>query len=145
MVGMASTEDAAAFVAAFQRIRDTNDSAALGRLWHPDGTMTHPNLSRPIRGTQMPAWNDHTLGRLPDLRWELADWAARDDVVYIEWICRATVDDAEVAWGGVDRFVLREGRIAEEIVYCDTMPLLAARDPALRRPAAIDADRLAGR
>jgi ketosteroid isomerase-like protein len=145
MAAMTSMEEAAVFVAAFQKIRDTNDSAALGRLWHPDGTLTHPNLSHPISGTQLPAFNDRTLERLPDLRWELVDWATRGDVVYLEWTCSATVNGVEVLWGGVDRVVLRAGRIAEEVVYCDTMPLLAARDPALRRPASIDADLLAHR
>jgi hypothetical protein len=134
--------DAARFVADYQRIRDMDDSPALGRLWDPDGTLHHPNLSRPIRGAQLPAFNDYTLSRLPDLCWALDDWATRGNVVYLEWTCRATVSGNRVVWSGVDRIEFHRGLITKEIVYCDTMPLLEAREPSMRRPALIDADHL---
>jgi ketosteroid isomerase-like protein len=131
--------DAATFVAAYVRVRQGQDSRALGELWHPDGVLRHPTLSRPVKGSRLAAYDDYTKKRLPGLTWELLDWAARGAVLYLEWRCRARSGSGALVFDGVDRIVLRGGRIIEEIVYCDTHPLWEARDESMRRPALIDA------
>ncbi|MBV9847160.1 MAG: nuclear transport factor 2 family protein [Kutzneria sp.] len=139
---MHSEKDTAAWIAAYEQVRRSNDSAALGRMWAPDGTLHHPDLSRPIPGSQLPAYNDDILRRLPDITWELLRWASRDDIVYLEWTCRATISGTPLVWSGVDRMVIHDGLITEEVVYYDTVPLWITRDPLMRRAARVDADLL---
>jgi hypothetical protein len=134
----------AAFVAAYVRVRRARDSQALGELWDPDGVLRHPVLSGPIAGSQLAAYDEYTRERLPGLSWELLDWAASGAVLYLEWRCRAGAGESMLVFDGVDRITVRDGRIVEEIVYCDTYPLWAAREDSMRRPALIDAAIFAG-
>jgi len=41
-------------------------------------------------------------------------------------------------YSGVDRFRLRDGRIAEEVVYVDTLAIRVATAPGMARPARVD-------
>jgi hypothetical protein len=63
----------------------------------------------------------------PRLVWSLVDWTWRGDVVVIEWESTLPAGEELTRWRGVDKLTLREGRIAEEIVYSDPSPLLALR------------------
>jgi len=47
--------------------------------------------------------------------------------VIIEWQTTRIVNGARFDWRGVDKFRIRDGRIAEEVVYSDTAPLRALR------------------
>jgi ketosteroid isomerase-like protein len=58
----------------------------------------------------------------------------RGDVVVVEWQATRTADGQRLDWGGVDKFRLRDGRIAEERVYMDTAPLRTARSIAWPGP-----------
>lgn len=53
----------------------------------------------------------------------------------IEWQATRTVGGQRFDWRGVDKFRLRDGRIAEERVYMDTAALRTARN--LRWPEPI--------
>jgi len=57
----------------------------------------------------------------------LLDWASRGDVVIVEWQTSRIVDGKRFDWRGVDKFRIREGKVIEERVYCDTAPLRALR------------------
>jgi ketosteroid isomerase-like protein len=59
--------------------------------------------------------------------WKLVDWTSRDDVVVIEWESSNRYGEQVVVWRGVDKMTFRDGKIIEEIVYCDTAPLQALR------------------
>ena len=82
------------------------------------------------------------LGRLtellaetaPDQVWQLLDWTARGCVVIVEWQVTRTAGGRRLDWRGIDKFHLREGRIAEERVYMDTAALRAARSLAWPEP-----------
>ena len=63
----------------------------------------------------------------PDFVWQLLDWTSRGDVVIIEWQTTRNVNGARFDWRGVDKFRIRDGKIAEERVYSDTAPLRAFR------------------
>jgi ketosteroid isomerase-like protein len=63
----------------------------------------------------------------PDFVWQLLDWTSRGDVVIIEWQTTRHVNGVRFEWRGVDKFRIRDGRIAEERVYSDTAPLRAFR------------------
>lgn len=115
---------------------------AIDDLWSEDGTLTHPTLDRPISGKLVPFWERYCRAALPDLTWQLLSWLGQDNLVFIEWECRATVNNETVSWRGVDRFLLRNERIQEEVVYSDTMPLLSAIDPSAKRDALVQAEEL---
>ncbi len=70
----------------------------------------------------------------PDHVWQLLDWTSRSDVVVVEWQATRTADGQRLDWRGVDKFRLRNGRIAEERVYMDTAMLRAARSIAWPTP-----------
>jgi ketosteroid isomerase-like protein len=63
----------------------------------------------------------------PDFVWQLLDWTSRGDVLIIEWQTTRNVNGVRFEWRGVDKFRIRDGRIAEERVYSDTAPLHAFR------------------
>jgi len=54
--------------------------------------------------------------------------------IAIEWQATRTAGGRRIDWRGVDKFRLREGRIAEERVYMDTAVLRAARSLAWPEP-----------
>jgi hypothetical protein len=58
-------------------------------------------------------------------------WAARGDVLFVEWVCTGTVNGTPTEWEGVDRMILRGDKIAEEVVFVDTYPLRRAQDATL--------------
>jgi hypothetical protein len=67
---------------------------------------------------------------MPDISLELRNWAARGNVVFVEYTMTATAGDQPLAWDGIGRFVLRDGRVIEAIGRWDTaqlQPALAAR------------------
>ena len=72
----------------------------------------------------------------PDFVWQLLDWTSRGDVVIIEWQTTRNVNGARFEWRGVDKFRIKDGKIAEERVYSDTAPLPGL--PIHRRNAGAD-------
>ena len=119
--------DAQAFVAAFSAAWQARDPAAFEALWHADGVLHWPYVDRPIAGSEIGQLNRLLTEQAPDLTWSLLDWTWRDDVVVVEWESSRPAGDGSVSWRGVDKFTLRDGRIAEEVVYSDTAPLRAMR------------------
>jgi ketosteroid isomerase-like protein len=122
------------FVISFAAAWAARDPAAFAALWHPDGVLHYPLLDRPIRGDELPRLNEVQNQAAPDLVWQLLDWTARGDVVIIEWQCSRVIDGRRLDWRGVDKFRLRDGRIAEERVYMDTAILRAAREGKAPEP-----------
>ena len=78
-------------------------------------------------GREIGKLNDLTKAIAPHLTWKLVDWTSRDDVVVIEWESSNRYGERVIVWRGVDKMTLRDGKIIEEIVYCDTAPLQALR------------------
>ena len=58
--------------------------------------------------------------------------------MFVEWECKATVGGRPIEWRGIDKFTLAGSKIAEEVVYSDTLPLWAALDPTMERGALVD-------
>ena len=71
-----------------------------------------------MRADQYPAHVARILELFPDLRLEVVDHAPTADGVMIAWRAHATVGSSPREWSGVDRLVLRDGRVAGgEITY----------------------------
>ncbi len=130
---MTETE-AAAFVEAFTAAWRSRDPASFEALWHPDGILRWPFSDRPIAGSEIGRLNALLAAQAPDLVWTLLGWTWRGDVVVVEWENSRGAGNARVVWRGADKFTLRQGRIAEEIVYADTAPLRAMRSGAALEP-----------
>ena len=115
------------FVAAWA----SREPRVMAGLWHEDGWLRHPALDAPIDGATVPLNNDNTKALIPDLQWRLRHWAAREDVLFLEWVCTGTVNGTLMEWEGVDRMILRSDKIAEEVVFHDTYPLRRLLDDSL--------------
>jgi ketosteroid isomerase-like protein len=120
-------QDVQEFVTRFAAAWASRDGKAFLALWHPDGVLHSPLYDRPVRGEEFGQLTDLVRNSAPDLVWQLLDWTSRGDVVVIEWQTTRIVAGQRLDTRGVDKFRLREGRIAEERVYTDTAALRALR------------------
>ena len=86
------------------------------------------------RARGVPSGSATQTAAAPDFVWQLLDWTSRGDVVIIEWQTTRIVNGARFDWRGVDKFRIKAGKIAEEVVYCDTAPLRALRTGEALQP-----------
>ncbi len=136
-----SHEELAAFVSRFAQAWASREPQAFEALWHPEGRLHFPFADRPIEGREIGRLNRILNETAPDLTWTLLGWTARGDILVVEWECANLLGGRRIAWRGVDRIVLRDGRILQEVVYTDTAPLQAMRRgeafaPLLQMPPA---------
>jgi len=129
------TED---FVLQFVDAWARHDSGGFAELWLKDGVFIHPTVAKPLSGSAVPEWSERIKRAMRDFTFRADEWASREDLVFLQWTSTATVGDRNLRWSGVDRFRLRDWRIAEEVVYFDTLPVWAAVDPTMVRPALVD-------
>ncbi|MEH2473841.1 ketosteroid isomerase-like protein [Nitrobacteraceae bacterium AZCC 2161] len=122
------------FVTRFAAAWAARDGEAFLKLWHPDGTLRTPLVGRPVAGNELARLMDVQKEAAPDFVWQLLDWTSRGDVVIIEWQTTRIINGARFDWRGVDKFRIKDGRIAEECVYTDTAPLRAARAGTVLEP-----------
>jgi limonene-1,2-epoxide hydrolase len=117
-----STE-AAEFAERFETAWSKSNATALGELLADDVVLVQPAMPT-IQGKREAEESFSKLfGLIPDLHVRVHRWAARDDVLFIEFTLVGTFGGEEVSWPAVDRFLLRDGLVAERISYFDPMPL----------------------
>jgi ketosteroid isomerase-like protein len=129
-----TTEEVQDFVTRFAAAWAARDGNAFLELWHPDGTLTTPLVDRPVKGSELAKLLEVQTASAPDFVWQLLDWTSRGNVVIIEWQTTRHVGGARFEWRGADKFRLRDGKIAEEVVYSDTAPLRAFRSAEKLEP-----------
>ncbi|MDQ8730186.1 nuclear transport factor 2 family protein [Bradyrhizobium sp. LHD-71] len=115
------------FITKFAAAWAARDGKAFLQLWDPEGVLRTPFVGRALAGAELERLNDVQKEQAPDLVWQLLDWASRGDVVVVEWQVSRVAGGKRIDFRGVDKFRLRDGKIAEEVVYADTAPLRAAR------------------
>ena len=115
------------FVTRFAAAWAARDGNAFLDLWHAEGLLHTPMVSRPVRGGELDRLLEVQTAAAPDFVWQLLDWASRGDVVIVEWQTSRIISGKRFDWRGVDKFRIREGKVIEERVYCDTAPLRALR------------------
>jgi ketosteroid isomerase-like protein len=113
------------FVTRFATAWAARDGNAFLDLWHPEGTLNTPMVNRTIKGSELGRLLEVQKAAAPDFVWQLLDWTSRGDVVVIEWQTTRIVNGARFDWRGVDKFRIRDGKVIDERVYCDTAPLRA--------------------
>jgi ketosteroid isomerase-like protein len=122
------------FVSRFAAAWAARDPEAFLALWHPDGILRSPLYDRPVAGKKLGRLTELVRQAAPDHVWQLLDWTARGDIAIVEWQATRTAGGRRIDWRGVDKFRLRDGRIAEETVYMDTAPLRAGSGVAWPQP-----------
>jgi limonene-1,2-epoxide hydrolase len=126
-----SASAASLFVDRFETQWSKSNADALGELLTDDVVLIQPAMPS-ITGKQAANEAFSRLFRLiPDLHVRVHRWAARDEVLFIEFTLIGTFGGREVSWPAVDRFLLRDGLAAERISYFDPMPLMLT---VLKRP-----------
>lgn len=93
---------------------------------HPDATIDHSGMEQPIRGDEEPDYVRGIKALMPDISLEMRSWAAREDVIFVEYAMEATVNGERVAWDGIGRFKLRDGRVIDAIGRWDPTKVQAA-------------------
>jgi ketosteroid isomerase-like protein len=126
--------DVQQFVTKFAAAWAARDGEAFLALWHSDGVLRTPFAGRAIAGSELGRLNDIQKQQAPDLVWQLLDWTSRGDVAIVEWQTSRIVGGKRFDFRGVDKFRLRDGKIAEEIVYADTAPMRAAQSGDVLKP-----------
>ena len=115
------------FITRFAAAWAARDGNAFLDLWHPEGSLNTPLVSRTIKGSELHRLMEVQKAAAPDFVWQLLDWTSRGDIVIIEWQTTRIINGQRFSWRGIDKFRLKAGKILEERVYCDTAPLRALR------------------
>jgi ketosteroid isomerase-like protein len=115
------------FVIRFAAAWAARDGKAFLDLWHPEGLLHTPMVGRVVKGSELGRLLEMQAAAVPDFVWQLLDWTSRGDVVIIEWQTTRIINGERFSWRGVDKFRIRDSKIVEERVYCDTAPLRALR------------------
>jgi hypothetical protein len=86
-----------------------------------------PWSPKPVRGCE-----DYTKGMatvlaiVPDITLEVVEHAANGNIVFVHWLARGTGAKGPFELPGVDRFLLRDGLVAETRVFFDSGRFRAA-------------------
>jgi ketosteroid isomerase-like protein len=135
-LGQPDTVGASDFVDRFASAWGRSDLEGLMALLADDVVLIQPMMQTVTGKAACREEFSRLFGFIPDLRARVHRWAARDDVVFIEFTLEGTVGGRAVSWPAVDRFRLRDGLAVERVSYFDPLPIgleLLKRPRAWRR------------
>lgn len=115
--------EASDFVERFASAWGRSDLDALMALLAGDVVLVQPMLRKVTGKAACREEFARLFALIPDLRARVHRWAARGEIVFIEFTLSGTLGGAEVSWPVVDRFLLRDGLVAERVSYFDSLPL----------------------
>lgn len=98
-----------------------------------DATFTQPMFAAAHGHDQIAALFRQLFVLLPDMTAIPTQSAVRDDIVFIESACTATLGRKPVRFSVCDRFQIKDGKVIERASYSDSLPLVLS---TLRRPSA---------
>ncbi len=121
-------QDVERFMQIYEEIWPSFDADRLEKfeMVHPEARIDHSGMEQPIRGDEEPDYVRGIKALMPDISLETRNWAARGDVVFVEYAMEATVNGERLAWDGIGRFELRDGRVIDAIGRWDTAAIQAA-------------------
>jgi ketosteroid isomerase-like protein len=111
------------FVDRFASAWARSDLDALMALLAEDVVLIQPMMPVTVGKTACREEFSRLFELIPDLSASVHRWAARGDVIFIEFTLSGTFGGGEVSWPAVDRFLLRDGLVAERVSYFDPLPL----------------------
>jgi hypothetical protein len=120
------------FMQRYLEVWPSFDADRLDVAIDPGATIHHPGMESPIRGIDEPDYVRATKTLMPDISLKVANWAANDDVVFIEYEISGTLAGRSLNWTGIGRFKLRGERAIDAIGRWDNLELLAQIDPTVR-------------
>ena len=124
--------DVERFLARYLAAWPSFDVDRMPEVVHPEATIHHSGMERPISGAAEPDYARAIKALMPDISLEVRNWAAREDVVFIEYELSATVGGKPLTWTGIGRFKLRGERAFDVIGRWDNLELLSRLDPDLQ-------------
>jgi hypothetical protein len=120
------------FMQRYMEVWPSFDADRLDAAIDPEATIHHSGMESPIRGVDEPDYVRAIKTLMPDISLEVANWAASDDVVFIEYEMSGTLAGRSLSWTGIGRFKLRGERAIDAIGRWDNLELLAQIDPTVR-------------
>lgn len=105
------------------------DADRLDEAVDPEATIHHSGMEAPIRDVDEPDYVRAIKALMPDIRLEVSNWAAGEDVVFVEYAMSGTLAGKSLNWTGIGRFKLRGERAIDAIGRWDNLALLAQIDP----------------
>ncbi len=116
------------FIQVYEEIWPSFDADRLEKfeMVHPEASIDHSGMEQPIRGDEEPDYVRGIKALMPDISLQTRNWAARGDVIFVEYAMAATVNDERIAWDGIGRFRLLDGRVIDAIGRWDPAPIQAA-------------------
>jgi hypothetical protein len=122
------------FMQGYADLWRTADASLIEEVYHPLWKGRSPTVGhRTIRRDHLPAYCEQTKAALPDYTLQPIRWAARDNVLFIEWFVSGTLAGESVRWEGIDRQTLCGAQAVEGVSYFDSLPLWARLDPTMKR------------
>jgi hypothetical protein len=86
----------------------------------PDVTGYWPRTTRPVRGPKQYAQRIvDLLAFIPDFRAELVEHATNGDIMFLRWVATGTGPDGRFEAVGVDRLIVPNGYVAENLILSD--------------------------
>ncbi|WP_067721160.1 nuclear transport factor 2 family protein [Nocardia yamanashiensis] len=96
------------------------DLARAGHFATPDILGDWPGDPAPVRGPDAyRARIQQVVDQVPDIRLVAAEHAVNGDVIFIRWIARGTGVNGPFEMDGIDRILLQDGLIKENIIRFD--------------------------
>lgn len=121
------------FLERFADFGDAPDPDKYESLFDPhEGTVLHPGMLAPLHRDQVRAYMTAYLAGVLEFRFDIAEWAAHGDTVFVEARNSGRPGGGEVLeWGTVYCVTLRGDRVLRGRAYGDRVPLLARLMPGL--------------
>jgi hypothetical protein len=127
--------DVEGFLRRYRAAWPSFDPELVPAVVHPEASIHHSGMEEQIRGDEEADYVRAIKALMPDARLRIANWAARGDIVFVEYEVTATVAGRPLAWTGIGRFRLRGDRVIDAIGRWDNLDLLAQLDGTTRRTA----------
>jgi hypothetical protein len=121
------------FVERFTEIWADPDPERFPELFHPDAKLLHPGMSLPLPASEIVGYIAGVKAAAPELHLIPKGWAARGELLYIDWTMYSTVAGEPVQWNGADKCIMRGDRATYIEAFFDTHPLWVRVDPSMAR------------
>jgi ketosteroid isomerase-like protein len=142
---VAGRVDPADFVRRFDEAWSKSSADALVELLTDDVVLRQPLMPDVVGKPAARAAFERLFRYFPGLTLTVHGWAARDDLVFIDFTLHGELGGRPISWPAVDRFVVRDGLAAERVSYFDGSRLLAEVAKRPRAWRAFLAATIAGR
>lgn len=101
--------------------------AHYSRIFHPDVRLVQPQSPVLVGMDQFRrGFAEPIFALMPDARGHVHGWAATGDVIYLNITLRGTMGGRPLELHSCDRITLRDGRMAERVVFADPLPFVFA-------------------